>query len=79
MLDCDSFTSGTAMRTFVLLLITLICFCFAAFSVFGFLATFEPGPRSPTQFRVGYSVLGLSALAAGTYTVARVTRPNRPA
>ena len=67
------------MRTFVLLLITLICLGFAAFCVFGFLATFEPGPRSPTPFRVGYSVLGLGALAAGTYTAARVMRPSRQA
>ena len=64
------------MRAFVLLLITLICFGFAAFCVFGFLATFEPGPGSPTPFRIGYTVLGLIALAAGTYTASRAVRPN---
>lgn len=35
----------------------------AAFCVFGFMATFEPGPRA-IPFRIGYSVVGVLCLVA---------------
>ena len=44
-------------------LLTLLCLPVAAFSVFGYMASFEPGVGS--GWKVGYAVLFFAALAAG--------------
>ena len=49
----------------VKLLAALALVAVAAFCGFGFLATFEPGPNV-VAWRIGYSLVGLSCLAATT-------------
>ncbi len=48
---------------FVLLLI-------AAFCVYGFIASFEPGPYA-VYFRIGYPVVGVACAAVATAILAR--------
>ena len=43
-------------------IIAFICLLVAGFSVFGFLATFEPGAANAIAFRIGYAVLSLACL-----------------
>jgi hypothetical protein len=42
---------------------SIVCMAVAAFCVFGFMATFEPGVAGALAFRIGYAVLGIVSLA----------------
>jgi len=44
------------------LLIALALFC-----VYGFVASFEPGPAGRLMFKIGYAVLGLGFLASSAW------------
>lgn len=55
---------------------SLVLLAFAAFCLFGFLATFEPTDKS-TQFmafRIGYSVIGLGCLVGAGFLIANSVR-----
>lgn len=46
------------------LVLSIVCLLIAAFCVFGFLATFEPGVKNAVMFRLVYGVVGLGCLAS---------------
>lgn len=52
-------------------IITLILLTVAAFCLFGFLATFEPGVKAAMLFRVGYAVAGAGCLIRIGWTISR--------
>jgi len=45
-------------------IIALLCFLFAGFCVFGFVASFEPTANA-VAFRLGYSVFGIGSIMLG--------------
>ena len=52
-------------------IIAVVLILLAGFCVFGFLASFEPGPN--LVFRIGYPVLGIAAASAGFWLLLRKT------
>ena len=50
------------MRPFLLLLFAAMLLMLAAFSLFGFLASFEPTDNA-LVFRIGYAIIGISSVA----------------
>lgn len=58
------------------LLLSLVCLPLAAWSVFGFMASFEPGVS--IGWKLGYAIAFLALLAAGTSPWLRSTRTPDP-
>ena len=50
-------------------ILALPLFMLASFCVFGFLASFEPGPY--LAFRIGYPVLGIASGGSGLWLLTR--------
>ena len=61
------------MKLFVAIVGSLLLLAVAAFSVFGFLATFEPTSNA-MAFRIGYTVIGLGCLVGVGFLVANALR-----
>jgi hypothetical protein len=52
-------------------IIALILLAVAAFCLFGFLATYEPGVASAMAFRVGYAAIGICCLLGAAWSILR--------
>jgi uncharacterized membrane protein YuzA (DUF378 family) len=57
-------------------ILCLLLLAVSAFCVFGFLATFEPleNPAAGMVFRIGYGVIGLSAILGFVLLIVRACR-----
>lgn len=62
------------MKHLLKFILVAICLPIAAFCVFGFLATFEPGPRGAIFFRVVYGAIGLGCIGTIFAVVASAFR-----
>lgn len=63
------------MKRLVAILGSPLLLAIAAFSVFGFMATFEPTDNA-LAFRVGYTVIGLGCLVGAAFLIGSVFRKS---
>lgn len=61
------------MKVLVAILGSLLLLAVAAFSLFGFLATFEPTSNA-MAFRIGYTLVGLGCVVGVGFLVANAVR-----
>lgn len=59
------------MRSLIKWILAFACLPVAAFCVFGFLATFEPGVQHAWAFRVTYALIGTVSLAVPVVVAVR--------
>ena len=64
------------MRPFLLLLFAAMLLMLAAFSLFGFLASFEPTDNA-FVFRIGYAIIGISSVTGVASLAKSATRPPK--
>ena len=55
------------MAQIIRIVYALLLLAVAAFSVFGFLATFEPSDHNILVWRVGYAAVGIGAIVAAAW------------
>lgn len=62
------------MRKIIRIIYALLLVCVAAFSAFGFMATFEPMDQDVTTWRIAYAAVGVGAIIAALWLLV----PGKP-